>query len=203
MATNRGFDRVVNFSDAVVAIAITLLVLPLVDEASNIGKATVNSFLVSVVPQLYVFFLSFVIIAYYWFLHHNFFEQLKQIDRRIMLLNIIWLLGIVFIPFPTALMVEAHGPSGMSHLLYMGTMLYIALVQLGMKTHVIKHPELLASGQLSGSGLLASQVITVLLLVSIAVAFLIPMIGLWSLLLLWLTPLVTKLISQHRVEAAK
>ena len=70
MASSRGFDRVVNFSDAVVAIAITILVLPLVDEASSIGHGDVNHFLAGIGAQVYVFVLSFAVIAYYWFLHY-------------------------------------------------------------------------------------------------------------------------------------
>ena len=189
MATSRGFDRVVNFSDAVVAIAITILVLPLVDEASSIGHGDVNHFLAGIGAQVYVFVLSFAVIAYYWFLHHTFFEQLQQVDRRIMLLNTLWLFGIVFIPFPTALIVDSNGPAGWATLIYMMSMLYLAMVQLAMKMYVLKHKDLLAERTIAIRGYVGSQIIVVLLLIAIIIAAVFPSIGLWALTLLWATPL--------------
>lgn len=192
MATNRGFDRVVNFSDAVVAIAITILVLPLVDEASNIGHGQVDEFLAGVGPQVYVFALSFAVIAYYWFLHHTFFGQLQMVDRPIMLLNTLWLFGIVFIPFPTALIVDSRGPHGWATMIYMSTMLFLAFIQLAMKIYVLKHRDLLTTGTVSIHGFIGSQIIVGILIVAIAIAALFPNIGLWALLLLWTTPLFVK-----------
>jgi uncharacterized membrane protein len=192
MATNRGFDRVVNFSDAVVAIAITILILPLVDEASSIGHGQVDEFLSNVGPQVYVFVLSFAVIAYYWFLHHTFFEQLQQVDRRIMLLNTLWLFGIVFIPFPTALIVDSRGPHGWATLIYMSTMLLLAIIQLAMKVYVLKHRELLTPGTLSLRGYIGSQIIVGLLVLALIIASVFPNIGLWALLLLWTTPVFVK-----------
>lgn len=192
MATNRGFDRVVNFSDAVVAIAITILVLPLVDEASSIGRGNVNEFLMGIGPQVYVFVLSFAVIAYYWFLHHTFFEQLQQIDRRVMLLNTLWLFGIVFIPFPTALIVDSNGPAGWATFIYMSSMLYLAIIQLAMKMYVNKHRNLLTSGFVSVRGYVGSQIIVGLLIVALIIAAIFPNIGMWTLLLLWTTPLFVK-----------
>ncbi|MEY2699058.1 MAG: hypothetical protein RL720_1014 [Actinomycetota bacterium] len=192
MASIRGFDRVVNFSDAVVAIAITILVLPLVDEASNIGHGNVNEFLMGIGPQIYVFVLSFAVIAYYWFLHHTFFEQLQQIDRRVMLLNTLWLFGIVFIPFPTALIVDSNGPAGWATFIYMSSMLYLAIIQLAMKMYVNKHKNLLTSGFVSVRGYVGSQIIVGLLVLALIIAAVFPNIGLWALLLLWTTPLFVK-----------
>jgi uncharacterized membrane protein len=201
MATNRGFDRVVNFSDAVVAIAITILVLPLVDEASNIGHGNVNHFLLGIGPQIYVFVLSFAVIAYYWFLHHTFFEQLQQVDRRIMLLNTLWLFGIVFIPFPTALIVDSNGPAGWATTIYMGTMLFLAVVQLAMKSYALNHKNLLTAGTLHIRGYIGSQIIVVLLVVAIIIGSVFPNIGLWALMLLWTTPLWVKPIKKLRRDS--
>lgn len=198
MASKRGFDRLVNFSDAVVAIAITILVLPLVDEASNLGTEDINTFLSSISSQFYVFLLSFAVIAYYWFLHHNFFDQLQQVDMPIMFLNMFWLLGIVFIPFPTVLIVDSRGPAGWANLIYLGTMLLIALTQLGMKLHVRKRPDLLAGDSTGLRGLIGSEVVSALLGVSIVIAIAFPRIGLYALMLLWLTPLGVKIVRKRQ-----
>ena len=201
MASNRGFDRVVNFSDAVVAIAITILVLPLVDEASNIGHGNVNEFLAGIGPQVYVFVLSFAIIAYYWFLHHTFFEQLQKVDKYIMFLNTLWLFGIVFIPFPTALIVDSNGPAGWASTIYMCTMLFLAVIQLAMKIYVLKHKDLLTTGTVSIRGFLGSQIIVVLLVVAIIIGSVFPNIGLWALMLLWTTPLWVKPVKKLQRSA--
>ena len=198
MASSRGFDRLVNFSDAVVAIAITILVLPLVDEASSIGHGDVDQFLSGIGAQVYVFVLSFAVIAYYWFLHHTFFEQLQQVDRRIMLLNTLWLFGIVFIPFPTALIVDSNGPAGWATTIYIGTMLFLAIVQLAMKIYVNKHKDLLAPGTDYIRGFIGSQIIVVLLVVAIVIATVFSDIGLWALMLLWLTPFIASYISKRK-----
>jgi uncharacterized membrane protein len=197
MATNRGFDRLVNFSDAVVAIAITILVLPLVDEASNIGHGDVNLFLMGVVPQLMVFILSFAVIANYWFHHHNLFDQLKQVDLKLMLLNTLWLFGIVFIPFPPALIVDSRGPSGWASMIYMGAMLFISVMQMWMNLYVLKHRGLMSNEEQPLAGVIASKVISFLLVVAIVIALLFPDIGLWALLLLWTTPLLVILLKKR------
>lgn len=203
MASSRGFDRLVNFSDAVVAIAITILVLPLVDEASNLGTQDVNTFLGSVISQFYVFLFSFAVIAYYWFLHHSFFDQLKQVDMPIMLLNMFWLLGVVFLPFPTVLIVDSKGPAGWANLIYLATMMLLALTQLFMKLHVKKHPELLAGHVTHLRGLIGSEVVAVLLAISIVVAYTFPAIGLYALMLLWLTPFIATVISRKKMGTTR
>lgn len=197
---NRGFDRLVNFSDAVVAIAITILVLPLVDEASNLGTEHVNTFLSAIAAQFYVFLLSFAVIAYYWFHHHNFFDQLQRVDMPIMLLNMVWLLGVVFLPFPTVLIVDSKGPAGWANLIYLGTMLVIAITQLWMKLHIRKHPQLLTHPERGLTGLVGAEVVTALLVVSIVIAVSLPKVGLWALMLLWLTPVIAAIIKRRRVK---
>lgn len=198
MASTRGFDRLVNFSDAVVAIAITILVLPLVDEASNLGTESVNSFLSSIAAQFFVFLLSFAVIAYYWFHHHNFFDQLKQVDMSLMILNTVWLLGVVFLPFPTVLIVDSRGPAGWANLIYLGTMLLIAITQLMMKLHAKNHPDLLTNPGAGLRGLVGTEVVTALLVVAIVIAVSLPDIGLWALCLLWLTPFIATNIVKRR-----
>lgn len=197
MATERGFDRLVNFSDAVVAIAITILILPMVDEASSAGSQGIDDLVQGLLPQLSMFVLSFVIIAYFWLQHHRFFERLRRIDHRLMLINLAWLIGIVFMPFPTVLVVEEQGPNGWANGLYIGTMLYISVVQLLMKLHVKSHPELMSEGEPQNLYIPITVVITVTLLISLLLALTVPAIGLWSLFLLWLSPVVSRFIPKR------
>ena len=81
MRTERGLHRLMNFSDAVVAIAITLLILPLVDSASNIGKGSVGPFLQHHDTQLLAFGLSFAVIWNFWWSQHQMHERVVGYNR--------------------------------------------------------------------------------------------------------------------------
>ncbi len=106
MHTERGLDRLVNFSDAVVAIAITLLVLPLVELPHDLATEHLGDVLHDSRWVFFGFFLSFVVIASFWRGHHAMFEQVRDYDARIVWLNLLWLLTIVVMPFTTALIVD-------------------------------------------------------------------------------------------------
>jgi uncharacterized membrane protein len=96
------FERAANFSDAVFAIAMTLLVvgigIPELKHDSDLPKAVGD-----LRPEIYSFFISFVVIGYYWVAHHRFWSQLRSIDTVILIMNLVYLAAIAFIPFPTAL----------------------------------------------------------------------------------------------------
>ncbi len=66
MNTDKGLQRLVTFSDAVVAIAITLLILPLVDAASSFPSMGLRHFLDANSTRLLAFALSFVVIGSFW-----------------------------------------------------------------------------------------------------------------------------------------
>lgn len=95
MQTPRGSDRLVNFSDAVVAIAITLIVLPPVDSARDLGTESVGVFLRQNSDNLWAAALSFVVIGGFWKDHHRLFEQVTGYTRVVINVNLLWLAGIV------------------------------------------------------------------------------------------------------------
>jgi uncharacterized membrane protein len=96
-------DRLIFFSDAVTAIAITLLAIDLpVPEG-----ATASAFWSSVRRndgQYLVFLVSFIAIAAAWSDHHDAFRHIRRADTRLRNLNMIWLLMIILIPFATKLL---------------------------------------------------------------------------------------------------
>ena len=147
MHTERGFDRLVNFSDAVVAIAITLIILPLVDSARDIGHDTIPTFLQHNSGQLWSAGLSFVVIGSFWMNHHDLFERMTGYSSVIVRLNFIWLAGIVFLPLPTVLLVVTDSSVGGStgtirDVLYVGTML-ISLLSLALVGTIAEHSGLM------------------------------------------------------------
>ena len=93
-------DRIVFFSDAVFAIAMTLLVLPLVGGRSDLP---VWEQIRSRAPELYAFALSFWVIGLYWLGHHRVYRRVRAYDEGSMLLNLLQLFCVAFLPYPTAL----------------------------------------------------------------------------------------------------
>ena len=72
----RGFDRLKNFSDAVVAIAITLLIFPLTNLAAGMGHQNVLQLFAQNWPAFFGFLLSFLVVAKTWLDNHNMFRDL-------------------------------------------------------------------------------------------------------------------------------
>jgi len=93
-------DRIVFFSDAVFAIAMTLLVLPLVGGRTDLP---VWEQIKHKVPELYAFALSFWVIGLYWIGHHRVYRRVRAYDEGLMLLNLVELFCVAFLPYPTAL----------------------------------------------------------------------------------------------------
>ena len=101
------FDRVAFFSDAVFAIAMTLLVVSL--EAPTLGDGTQNDpstmieALTDYGPQIFSFFVAFLLLGRYWMAHHAFVSTLGRVDRTFISLNLVYLAFVAFLPFPTLL----------------------------------------------------------------------------------------------------
>jgi uncharacterized membrane protein len=98
-------ERLVYFSDAVFAIAITLLVLDIkVPElAPDIARAELTHHLIELTPRIAGYVLSFLVIGVYWEAHHRMFGFIKVCTRTLIWLNFVELMLIAFLPFPTAL----------------------------------------------------------------------------------------------------
>jgi uncharacterized membrane protein len=141
-----GTDRLEIFSDAVIAIAITLLVLDIKVPNSKDGQLFHD--LVHRWPSYVAYVLSFAIIGIMWVSHHSMFERIHRVDRGLLFINLWLLLGIAFLPFPTALLAEYGRQSGSnSHAaaaVYSGTMMFIGLAFLAIWLHLARHPTLLS-----------------------------------------------------------
>lgn len=104
------FERVLFFSDAVVAIAITLLALELKIPLPEGHHITFKDLLLP--WHIYVaFVLSFINVASFWRTHHDFFIYIHKMDERIMFFNTCWLFCIVTLPFCTSLLSTHFGDS--------------------------------------------------------------------------------------------
>lgn len=95
-------QRLEAFSDGVFAIVITLLILDI--KIPDVQPSALGAGLVHILPQTLTYILSFFIVGLYWHLHHQVAAQIKLIDEAFIWLNLIWLLFVSVLPFPTALL---------------------------------------------------------------------------------------------------
>jgi uncharacterized membrane protein len=124
-------QRLEAFSDGVFAIAITLLILevgvPHVSAESDLGHALWQEW-----PSFLGFGLSFVVIGVMWMNHHSLFKDIERQDHWLLVINLLLLLCISFVPFPTAVLADhmraAEEPRRVAMLLYGGTFTIIALL---------------------------------------------------------------------------
>lgn len=180
-------ERLVFFSDAAVAIALTLLILPLMDgvgEAARAGLTTAD-YLAENLSGLGAFALSFALIARFWRAHHQLFAAVEREPRGLFWLNMAWLFAVVFLPVATA--TTGALPTDPAQLcLYQGTMIVISALMVAMSLLLKRHPETWADGaQISSDRIRGSVVFTTLLVVSLALALTVPHLGYWSLLMLF------------------
>src|SRR5262245_64949041 len=93
--------RLEAFSDGVFAIVITLLIRNVhVPDGYTLTLQSLRPLL----PPLGTFVLSFIIVGVYWIAHHHMLHFVVEVNRRMLWLNLLLLLCVVFIPFPTSLL---------------------------------------------------------------------------------------------------
>lgn len=195
MRTRHGLDRLLMLADAVVAIAITLLVLPLADIAVPTGRFSVGRLLSDHAGQLGAFVLSFVVIASLWRAHHRIFEQIAAYDTVLVRLTFLWLFTVVFLPFPTELL--GGRSSGGTDSLYIGTLLVSSLALGATSAWVDAHPALQAEGAHDRAERRRRWTLPLLFAVSLALAGFVPRVGMWALLSLLLAGPIDAL-ARHR-----
>jgi uncharacterized membrane protein len=137
MVTNRSemdeskeTGRIEAFSDGVFAIAITLLVLDIKVPRDLPESARLADALLAQWPAYFAFVTSFATIGIMWINHHRMFNLIKRSDQLLLALNNLLLLGITFVPFPTALLAEyiERRDQRTAALVYSGTFIVIAVL---------------------------------------------------------------------------
>jgi uncharacterized membrane protein len=100
------FERLLFFSDAVFAIAVTLLAIDirLGDDVRYLTDGDLLRALLALWPKYLSFLISFYVISRYWASHHRIFRFVNKFDDRLLSINIVFLLSVVIIPFPTTVL---------------------------------------------------------------------------------------------------
>lgn len=201
MQTTRGLDRLVFFTDAVSAIAITLLILPLVEAVGEATHEGADTFFDHNLGQIAAFVLSFAVIARMWMTHHAIFEHVKAYNRPLLLLSLAWAFTIVVLPLPTE-MTSQFDTTGLVVGFYIGTMAASSVLLMLMALVVRRNPQLeLDENPVGGRTVFATTAATIGFLIALIIGLLVPAINFWALFVVLPTvPLQT--IYQRRADAA-
>lgn len=129
-----GLNRTLALSDGVFAIAMTLLAFQLQPpDLSGAQLHHLSHALGTMGDRYYVYLLSFMVIGGVWLAHHRLFAHLRQVDEFLMLLNVVFLMTVAVLPFPTAVL-GRYGNQATAVVLYAavmaltGTLLTLLLV---------------------------------------------------------------------------
>ena len=116
----KSVDRIAFFSDAIFAIAITLLTLQL-SIPKGLSVQQLNQELVDNGPAYFSFALSFYVIGSFWIGHHRLFGWVRRYDNALLRLNLLFMAAVAFLPFPTEV-VGRYGGVTSADVLYAASM---------------------------------------------------------------------------------
>ncbi|MDR6987633.1 putative membrane protein [Paenarthrobacter nitroguajacolicus] len=179
-------ERLQAFTDAVVAIALTLLILPLMESVGELADhdGTTAKWLAEEQYALLGFALSFILIAVFWVHHHRLFRQVKRVDSGLLWLTVAWMFTIVVMPVATSLSTQMRADWAQP-LIYIGTLFATSLVLLLARLYLRSHPDLHDMDAVeSRSGIQASSIVSGLFLAALLLALAIPGAGNLPLLLM-------------------
>lgn len=186
-------ERFKAFVDAVVAIAMTLLILPLLEAVSDAakGKLSTAEFFGEHSGQLVSFALSFALIANFWLGHHRQYDEVTAITRPLLWINIAWMLTIVWLPVPTAMLGQMD-TDALQKVVYIGTLILTQVTTLAARLYLLRHRDLTtASPDRIRRGVAADFAAIILFGVALGLSVLVGAQGYLALLVLLLTGMLS------------
>lgn len=110
-------NRLETLVDGIFAIAMTLLVLSIEIPSIQFHQAAdFQIYIISLLPKILIYFLSFILLGIFWMNHHVFFV-IKRANQTILWINIIWLMFVALVPFSTSL-VSSFGQYELSQIFF-------------------------------------------------------------------------------------
>lgn len=190
-------ERPKAFVDAVIAIALTLLILPLMEsvgEVAGAGEDTL-SWLEDHRGQLVSFVLSFVLIAMFWMIHHRLFAEVGRVTSPLLWLLGAWMLTIVWLPVATAIAGRMPDDDLVARVVYMGSLTLTAVASLVVRLHLQAHPELHAIARADfAEGIAVDLSLVLLFLLALLLTAVFPPLGYWALGITVLSGVVQKVL---------
>jgi uncharacterized membrane protein len=178
----RGLERVIFFSDAVMAIALTLLAISLPVPPGGLTDAGVWHAIGGFLRQGYLtFVITFVVIAAFWINHHRLFENIQRINLGLIRINMVFLFAIVIMPYATRLFSE-KGTGQAGTVLYAAAVALVGLSLLGVawQAHRTTLFGPMAGERESLDTVRALAIPTTAFLISIPLAFISTSVAEWS-----------------------
>lgn len=152
LRTGTGVDRLLFFSDAVVAVAITVQALPMIDIEGPGPGQSVLEVLSANSGTITTFISTFFVVAIMWSIHNRIMNDLNSYDGSVFWLNMCWLIGFVFLPWPAAMFAGGDDwgardsvpfTSDGTGVLYWWTLAYISAMGSLTSLYIGRHPGLL------------------------------------------------------------
>ena len=135
-----GVERIVFFSDAVFAIVITLLVLPLTAEFETPEPDEhLTHVLGELWPHVLSFLISFLVIGQFWMAHHRMYRMIDKFDGGLLWLNLLCLLTVTFMPFPTAVLGAVQDEHHLEVVFYAAALAVTSLSIVAMWLYARRH----------------------------------------------------------------
>lgn len=167
-------ERLLFFSDAVFAIAITLLALDirLPATSAELTNDALLSLLLTLWPKYLSYIISFLVIGGFWISHHARFRFITRYDRGLVFINLLLLMVIAFIPFPTAILSEYGNQT--ATMFYALTMVVTGLLSTLMLWYAVRDNRLVSANLKWEQGharVVRSLIVPAIFLLSIGIAF--------------------------------
>ena len=134
-------DRVKAFTDGVIAIIITILVLE-ISVPPNLSEQSLLEALQEIWPELGAWVISFLIVGMYWVWHRDLFTQIRLVDRRVVWLNLFFLLPLALVPFAASVLGQ-YPDDAISLHVYGAILIASGLARWLLYAYVMRRPELL------------------------------------------------------------
>jgi uncharacterized membrane protein len=177
-------ERVIAFSDGVMAVAITLLVLDL-KLPENVSDTELAAALRGSLHGVTCYALSFVVIGLFWMAHHEQYSYIRRVDPLLLWLNLFFLMTIGLIPFLTSVLSDHDGP--LPTVIYANVVVATCLLLAAMWWHASRNPDLIAPNVPQAArrdGLFTPVMIAGVFALSVPIAYLLgPSAAQWSWLL--------------------
>lgn len=189
-------ERTAAFLDASVAIALTLLILPLMEGVSEREHdGTAAGWFAANESALVSFLVSFVMILMFWTIHHRLFRSVTVVTSGLMWLVGGWLLAIVWLPVATSMSGSFGDEDTLTRAIYIGSLILVCVMSFLVRAYLRAHPGISTASrehQVIGMTIEASMII--LFAIALAISVLVPAIGYWALLIMFLGSSVQRLL---------
>ncbi|MFZ9987363.1 MAG: TMEM175 family protein [Candidatus Nanopelagicales bacterium] len=214
--TGTAVDRLLFFSDAVVAVAITVLALPLFDIPGPKDGENVLDVISAHQGQIITFIVTFVVMAVMWNIHNRVMNSLYAYDAVIFWLDMFWLIGFVFLPWPSTMYgagdhwgstdVGVFSSDG-TGALYWWTMAYISGIGTIVSLYINRRPEFIKPNDRAYWAALSKTrarlrgaAFFVVFIVAGLTTVIYPFLGYWALLLIWPLNIILQPTKAQRAE---